>query len=727
MRTRSNTRQVEELPKDNELNLQVTKKKRRRSTSISHSRKRVKLDNSQIQVNSIPQGELSKLQGHYGEFGYSDIYNPDLDPDYNNDISSESGSTSSDSDSTSNGKEADLERQLSYLLTNKKKIVTRSSKINIDEGLEDLEDLDEDLDGDLTNDLDNDRDRDLEEYLNNALEGRDTSLQDLSQEEMEKLKEKLKDLAKLNQESNPSITRILNSNLSSKDKVKLLEYWSVYQDSYGSERRVYRKLIQDFINTHTVDAQNLQSFEKEEQRLQKIESSREPTKGMIINANLTTEDKLKALQMFEYYSQNHTTRDIFERYQQKKDLFEFITSNAIPDLEEFKKIEAEEKRMRKKIMFKRSFKARILELDTSQRNKQIIFEKYLHYSKLSPSDDEAVKLYEYLDFICNYPWGKFDQPPVNFKDNTPAEIQDYLIKCRQNLDTKVSFMDNIKSEFLDLVSETLTNPTGTIKAIGLIGPPGVGKTKLIIEGLAKPLGRKLGIIAVGGERDGSIFSGNQNVYIGSEPGRPIELQKELEAENIVIYVDELDKMDLGIGEDGGSLTGVITRLIDTTQNHLWHDKKYYGIDFSMKNVLFIFSYNDRSKIDQILGNRVHEFVVEGYTSDQKNIIARDHIVPEIEEEVVGFKPGQVILGDPNAALQVLDKIQSMSKLQEKGLRQFYRNIETIYKRINTIVNVMKGNQEKIKQLRLPYQIPSDCCKFPFILNIDIVEALFYES
>jgi ATP-dependent Lon protease len=151
---------------------------------------------------------------------------------------------------------------------------------------------------------------------------------------------------------------------------------------------------------------------------------------------------------------------------------------------------------------------------------------------------------------------------------------------------------------------------------------------LVKDGISKILGREFAFIALGGTGDASFLEGHGYTYEGSLWGRIVQILMESKCMNPVIYFDELDKVsDTPRGEE---IIGILTHLTDTSQNSEFHDKYFSEIHFDLSKCLFIFSYNDESRINPILRDRMYRIMTKGYEKKEKSIIARNFLLTKIQ-------------------------------------------------------------------------------------------------
>jgi ATP-dependent Lon protease len=146
--------------------------------------------------------------------------------------------------------------------------------------------------------------------------------------------------------------------------------------------------------------------------------------------------------------------------------------------------------------------------------------------------------------------------------------------------------------------------------------------------------------------------------------------------NPVFFFDELDK--LSETPKGDEIVGILTHLTDTTQNSQFHDKYFSDIDFDISKCLFIFSYNDESKVNPILKDRMYRIQTKGYEMKEKTIIAQKYLLPKIREQV-NFKEGDVIITDE--IIHYLVSNEFFTK-KEDGVRNLKRCLEIIHTKLN---------------------------------------------
>ena len=210
----------------------------------------------------------------------------------------------------------------------------------------------------------------------------------------------------------------------------------------------------------------------------------------------------------------------------------------------------------------------------------------------------------------------------------------------EKLTKSVHGHDNAKRQLQRIIGQWVNGKSNGY-AFGFEGPPGVGKTSLAKKGLADCLkdangeSRPIAFIAVGGSSNGSTLVGHNYTYVGSTWGKIVDILIEKKCMNPIIIIDELDKVSRS--EHGKEIIGILTHLSDDTQSNTFQDKYFSGIDIDLSQALWIFSYNDASLIDKILLDRIHRVKFDDLSLEDKLVIAKDYLLPEIYKKL-GLNP-----------------------------------------------------------------------------------------
>ena len=247
--------------------------------------------------------------------------------------------------------------------------------------------------------------------------------------------------------------------------------------------------------------------------------------------------------------------------------------------------------------------------------------------------ESGTKAQQYIDGLLKIPFGVYHQDST-FSDNT--QRASYVQRSQEILDNCVYGHKEAKTHIKRLVAQWTNGPSSG-SVFGFQGPPGTGKTTLAKNGLAKCLmddkgsHRPIAFLPLGGTSSGSLLEGHGYTYMGSTWGRIVDTLMEKQCMNPIIYIDELDKVSAS--ERGQEIIGILTHLTDPTQNHEFNDRYFAGIKFDLSRAIFIFSYNDSSKIDRILRDRITEIRTTYLSKSDKLEVVYQFILPEIFEAV----------------------------------------------------------------------------------------------
>ena len=276
-----------------------------------------------------------------------------------------------------------------------------------------------------------------------------------------------------------------------------------------------------------------------------------------------------------------------------------------------------------------------------------------------------------------------------------VEIKDSITKINDTLNDAMYGHSDAKRQVERIIGQWMTGKQ-TGYCFGFEGPPGVGKTTMAKKGLSHCLKdengepRPFAFIALGGSSNGSTLSGHNYTYVGSTWGKIVDILMEKKCMNPIIFIDELDKVSRT--EHGKEIIGILTHLVDTTQNMSFQDKYFNGIDLDMSKVLFIFSYNDVSLIDRILLDRIHRIKFDYLTIIDKQNIVRKFILPEIFQNM-GIK--DIITFTDDVITYVIDNYTN-----EAGVRKLKEILFEIISEIN--LRLLKESDN--------YTLPIEICR-----------------
>ena len=328
---------------------------------------------------------------------------------------------------------------------------------------------------------------------------------------------------------------------------------------------------------------------------------------------------------------------------------------------------------------------------------------------MEPGDPEYYKIKNWVDTFMRIPFGIYKKFDIKLDDGIDT-CNTFMTNAKQTLDDCVFGLNDAKLQIMQMMGQWISNPSAMGTAIAIKGPMGTGKTTLVKDGISKILGRDFSFIALGGATDSSFLEGHSYTYEGSTWGKIVQFLIDSKCMNPVIYFDELDKIsDTPKGEE---ITGILTHLTDTSQNNEFHDKYFSEVNFDLSKCLFIFSYNDETKVNPILRDRMYRIQTKGYDSKEKIIIARNHLLPKIREQV-NFTEEDIII--PDETLGHIISNEAWTK-KEDGVRNLKRCLEIIYTKLNLFRLVKSDSKMFEKDLELDV-------KFPFTVDIPVCSKL----
>ena len=288
---------------------------------------------------------------------------------------------------------------------------------------------------------------------------------------------------------------------------------------------------------------------------------------------------------------------------------------------------------------------------------------------MSPMSAEATVIRNYLDWMIDLPWYKKDKVDIDLK------------KALAVLDADHFGLEKVKERIIEFlaVQKRMDKIKGPI--LCLVGPPGVGKTSLG-KSIARATNREFVRVSVGGMRDEAEIRGHRRTYIGSLPGKIIQMMKKAGTKNPLILLDEIDK----IGNDyRGDPSSALLEALDPEQNATFNDH-YLEVDYDLSDVMFVTTANTLNILPPLL-DRMEVIRLAGYTEDEKINIANKYLLPkQIKDN--GVKENEMTLSKDI----IKEIIRSYTK--ESGVRNLEREISKIARKV--VKKVVAGEEKGVK-------------------------------
>ena len=393
--------------------------------------------------------------------------------------------------------------------------------------------------------------------------------------------------------------------------------------------------------------------------------------------------------------------------------------NVMNDFKYFKKLELG---VQEKIITKlkdinsfsnieKPYRISLIESDIPVEFKSYAMKKVNTLEYMDPSSGEYYKNKQWVDTFMRIPFNKHCSLPISMADG-PEKCQEFIENAKNILDKAVYGLEDAKLQILQMIGQWISNPDAIGTAIAVKGPPGTGKTTLIKEGVSKILNRPFAFLALGGATDSSFLEGHSYTYEGSHWGKIVDILINCKCMNPVFYFDELDKISQT--PKGEEIVGILTHMTDTSQNDKFHDKYFANVDFDLSKSMFIFSYNEESKVNPILKDRMYRIQTDGYKTNDKWVIARDYLIPKIEQNV-NFEKDQIIIPQ-----ETITHIATNLTDDEKGVRNLKRCLEIIYTKLNLYRLMKKGSVLFDKKEIINVE-------FPFTVTNDVVDKLIKKT
>ena len=312
------------------------------------------------------------------------------------------------------------------------------------------------------------------------------------------------------------------------------------------------------------------------------------------------------------------------------------------------------------------YRTRVEAADLPEKVREAALKEVDKLERSSDQSPEGSWIRTWLDTVLELPWNERTEDAYDIRG------------ARSVLDAEHAGLEDVKeriTEYLAVRKRRADRGLGVVggrrggAVLALVGPPGVGKTSLG-ESVAHAMGRKFVRVALGGVRDEAEIRGHRRTYVGALPGRIVRAIKEAGSMNPVVLLDEMDK----VGSDfRGDPAAALLEVLDPAQNHTFRDH-YLEVELDLSDVVFLATANVVEAIPEALLDRMELVTLDGYTEDEKVVIARDHLLPR-QLERAGLESGEVTLED-----DALRKLAG-EYTREAGVRNLERSIARLLRKV----------------------------------------------
>lgn len=468
---------------------------------------------------------------------------------------------------------------------------------------------------------------------------------------------------------------------------------------------------EDYYQENTIEKQlkklkssNKKLYNKLTKVQQEIEKS-EPKVEDLFNSELLLQDQALLCQYYEIYkTQIPNTHEWLETRNTYNKLLSEFKANYKQYTQYTKKqqhkMEIEAKKF-SSYNTKLELKYKILNLETSDYNKEIIYRRYEELVRMKSYDDEYGKLKKWLEWAISIPHDKI-------KKIKNKNISKFIKDASKKLDKELYGMQKIKEQILLFLSAKLMFPDMKHTNLGLVGQPGTGKTS-IARLIAKIMDWGFEQISFGGIERADFLKGHEYTYVGAQPGEMVKCLKKIQHKNGVIFMDELDKI-----EQNNDIKSALLHITDQTQNTEFRDNFLSEITIDLSHIWFISSMNKIPQ-DKALADRWWIINIDGYTQEDKIHIVKNYIVPKILKNLK-IDINSIIFEDTEISFL----INKVCNSQDKGIRTIEKFIKDIINKIYFIIT----HQDK-KGL-LPFKVsfdPKFKINLPLIVTKEIINIL----
>lgn len=434
-----------------------------------------------------------------------------------------------------------------------------------------------------------------------------------------------------------------------------------------------------------------------------IQTKRNPKLIDILKAKISFKNKVDLFELMILYENT----DLYtEENLQYREAITKLLPIYKKEFKENSKIKSELNAMEKKIKSSNdssSWPSKIMSLKTSESNREIIYRKFVEFRNMNPEDDEHGKLERWLRTALSLPFDHLIDCNLPKED---SDLSKYFINVKQKLDEQLYGLAHVKEQILLFLHMKLKNPSLQGCCLGLIGPPGCGKTTLA-RCISSVLNYPFQQISFGGMNNADYLKGHGFTYVGAKSGEIINCLIRMKCKNGILFFDEYDKIS-----QNPDIVSSLLHITDFSQNNNFRDNYLCDLEIDLSTIWFIYSMNELPE-NSAMKDRIFPIYISGYSNKEKIRIIIDYLFPK-HLKTINLNSNDIQISESVANYI----IENIVKHDDKGIRTIEKAVRDIIQKLSFIV----AHQSCPEFPTLSFFPKNEKLEFPIILTNSLIDC-----